>query len=188
MISPKVIGAAATLALVLAVAAPTAGLAEYRANNGGVRANGGYRPPPPGSVARPGPAVAAAPAVGGYRAAAPMAQLAEAAGFIVVAMAVVITAAIVITIMTAIAAALPQALSSVPSSAGRWPRKATAITAGRAFIMRRATPATHITTALRSRRRVAGMMRSAYCMQTYPSYDPQSGTYLGDDGYQHPCP
>ena len=28
----------------------------------------------------------------------------------------------------------------------------------------------------------------AYCMQTYPSYDPQSGTYLGDDGYQHPCP
>jgi BA14K-like protein len=28
----------------------------------------------------------------------------------------------------------------------------------------------------------------AYCMQTYPSYDRQSGTYLGDDGYQHPCP
>jgi hypothetical protein len=28
----------------------------------------------------------------------------------------------------------------------------------------------------------------AYCMQTYRSYDPQSGTYLGFDGQQHPCP
>ncbi|MBU6464427.1 MAG: BA14K family protein [Bradyrhizobium sp.] len=28
----------------------------------------------------------------------------------------------------------------------------------------------------------------AYCMQTYRSYDPQSGTYLGYDGYRHPCP
>jgi hypothetical protein len=28
----------------------------------------------------------------------------------------------------------------------------------------------------------------AYCMQTYRSYDPQSGTYLGFDGYRHPCP
>jgi hypothetical protein len=28
----------------------------------------------------------------------------------------------------------------------------------------------------------------AYCMQTYRSYDPQSGTYLGLDGYRHPCP
>jgi hypothetical protein len=28
----------------------------------------------------------------------------------------------------------------------------------------------------------------AYCMQTYRSYDPQSGTYLGNDGYRHPCP
>jgi hypothetical protein len=27
-----------------------------------------------------------------------------------------------------------------------------------------------------------------YCMQTYRSYDPQSGTYLGNDGYRHPCP
>jgi BA14K-like protein len=25
-------------------------------------------------------------------------------------------------------------------------------------------------------------------MQTYRSYDPQSGTYLGNDGYRHPCP
>jgi hypothetical protein len=27
-----------------------------------------------------------------------------------------------------------------------------------------------------------------YCMQTYRSYDPQSGTYLGFDGLRHPCP
>jgi hypothetical protein len=28
----------------------------------------------------------------------------------------------------------------------------------------------------------------AWCMQTYRSYDPRSGTYLGFDGYRHPCP
>ena len=28
----------------------------------------------------------------------------------------------------------------------------------------------------------------AHCMQTYRSYDPQSGTYIGTDGQQHPCP
>jgi hypothetical protein len=28
----------------------------------------------------------------------------------------------------------------------------------------------------------------AYCMQTYRSYDRRSGTYLGLDGYRHPCP
>src|SRR4051794_16731216 len=27
-----------------------------------------------------------------------------------------------------------------------------------------------------------------YCMQRYKSYDPNSGTYLGYDGYRHPCP
>ena len=27
-----------------------------------------------------------------------------------------------------------------------------------------------------------------YCMQQYKSYDPRSGTYLGYDGYRHPCP
>ena len=27
----------------------------------------------------------------------------------------------------------------------------------------------------------------AYCMQTYKSYDPRSGTYLGYDGRRHPC-
>jgi hypothetical protein len=28
----------------------------------------------------------------------------------------------------------------------------------------------------------------AYCEQTYRSYDPVSGTYLGYDGLRHPCP
>ena len=28
----------------------------------------------------------------------------------------------------------------------------------------------------------------AYCMRRFRSYDPSSGTYLGYDGYRHPCP
>jgi hypothetical protein len=28
----------------------------------------------------------------------------------------------------------------------------------------------------------------AYCMQRYRSYDPESGTFLGNDGLRHPCP
>ncbi len=28
----------------------------------------------------------------------------------------------------------------------------------------------------------------AYCEQRFKSYDPRSGTYLGYDGYRHPCP
>jgi hypothetical protein len=28
----------------------------------------------------------------------------------------------------------------------------------------------------------------AYCMRRFRSYDPYSGTYLGYDGYRHPCP
>jgi hypothetical protein len=28
----------------------------------------------------------------------------------------------------------------------------------------------------------------AYCMQRFRSYDPASGTYLGNDGHRHPCP
>jgi hypothetical protein len=35
---------------------------------------------------------------------------------------------------------------------------------------------------------VGGDDAVAYCMQTYRSYDPGSGTYLGNDGYRHPCP
>ena len=28
----------------------------------------------------------------------------------------------------------------------------------------------------------------AYCMQRFRSYDPRNGTFLGNDGYRHPCP
>lgn len=28
----------------------------------------------------------------------------------------------------------------------------------------------------------------AYCMRRFRSYDPGSGTYLGNDGYRHACP
>ena len=27
-----------------------------------------------------------------------------------------------------------------------------------------------------------------YCMRRFRSYDPRTGTYLGNDGYRHPCP
>ncbi len=27
-----------------------------------------------------------------------------------------------------------------------------------------------------------------YCLSRFKSYDPRSGTYLGYDGYRHPCP
>jgi hypothetical protein len=28
----------------------------------------------------------------------------------------------------------------------------------------------------------------SYCMQRFRSYDPRSGTYMGNDGHRHPCP
>jgi hypothetical protein len=34
----------------------------------------------------------------------------------------------------------------------------------------------------------AGNSAVAYCSQRFRSYDPASGTYLGYDGYRHPCP
>lgn len=34
----------------------------------------------------------------------------------------------------------------------------------------------------------AGSNAVAYCSQRFRSYDPASGTYLGYDGYRHPCP
>lgn len=29
---------------------------------------------------------------------------------------------------------------------------------------------------------------TAYCLQRFRSYDPRSGSYLGFDGFRHPCP
>jgi hypothetical protein len=34
----------------------------------------------------------------------------------------------------------------------------------------------------------AGDAAVAYCMQRFRSYDPYSMTYLGHDGFRHPCP
>ena len=34
----------------------------------------------------------------------------------------------------------------------------------------------------------AAQQNVAYCAQRFRSYDPASGTYLGTDGYRHPCP
>lgn len=34
----------------------------------------------------------------------------------------------------------------------------------------------------------AGGGEVAYCQQRFRSYDPGSGTYLGFDGFRHPCP
>jgi hypothetical protein len=34
----------------------------------------------------------------------------------------------------------------------------------------------------------AGDDAVSYCMSRFKSYDPRSGTYLGYDGYRHPCP
>ena len=191
MISPKVTSTAAALALVLSVAAPTAGLAEYKTNNaGGVRGNGGYRPPPIGSVARPGAAVAAAPAVGGYRAAAPMAQPGggggvyrggysggynrgyrdrdhdrdrDRGGFVAGAVAGAIIGGAVASQGYGYYGGPGVYYAPSYSSDSYYDGPAVAPAPG-------------------------GDDAVAYCMQTYPSYDPQSGTYLGNDGYQHPCP
>lgn len=35
---------------------------------------------------------------------------------------------------------------------------------------------------------VPGANAAAYCAQRFRSYDPRSGTYLGNDGIRHPCP
>ena len=39
-----------------------------------------------------------------------------------------------------------------------------------------------------SQAQAAAANADAYCFQRYKSYDPASGTYLGYDGYRHPCP
>jgi hypothetical protein len=34
---------------------------------------------------------------------------------------------------------------------------------------------------------VSGGVDPSYCAQRYRSWDPASGTYLGNDGLRHPC-
>jgi hypothetical protein len=182
------------MALVLSVAAPTAGFAEYKSNSGsGVRANGSYRPPPPGGIARPGPAVVAAPAVGGYRAAAPMAQPGgggvyrggygggynagyrggdrdhdrdrdrDRRGFVAGAVAGVIIGGAV-------------ASQGYGSYGGPGIYYAPSYYSDPSYDGPATAPAP------------TGDDAVADCIQTYRTYDPQSGMYLGDDGLQHACP
>jgi hypothetical protein len=42
--------------------------------------------------------------------------------------------------------------------------------------------------AIASQQAQAAQNAHAYCAQRFRSYDPASGTYLGYDGYRHPCP
>ncbi len=105
---------------------------------------------------------------------------------------VVIAAAV--TVIAAVAASFP-ASSPVLWSAARW-RQAPimadlaimaadrAIMAGRAITMTAMTAVPLRWPQVRS----GAIISVAYCMQTYKSYDPQSGTYLGYDGQRHPCP
>ena len=86
-------------------------------------------------------------------------------------MAVVITAAVTIVVA---AGALVQALRLERCSAA--PSLRRAITA-RATTLMSSGPAY-----------VVGGSDDAYCSRRYRSYDPASGTYLGYDGYRHPCP
>jgi hypothetical protein len=181
MIHPRGLSAAAATALVLSMAAPAAGLAEYKANNGGnVRAGGGYRPAV--SPARPAPAVVGAPAVGASRAATPMPQPAtvfrgaegigdhgsfrgdhdhdhdrdrDRRAFVPGGVVIIGGAAVV----------GPPAYFAPGYSGDQYSIGGPAV-----------APAAASDDAI------------AACMQAYPSYDPQSGTYIGDDGLQHPCP
>jgi BA14K-like protein len=194
MISPKVMSTAVTLAVVLSVAAPTAGFAEYKTNNGGgVRGNGGYRPPPPVSIARPGPAVVAAPAVGGYRATAPMAQPGGGGGVYRGGYAGGYNRGyrdhdhdhdrdrdrgngFVPGVVTGVIIGGALASQGYGTYGGPGIYYAPSYSSDPYYNAPAVAPAP------------GGDDAVAYCIQTYPSYDPQSGTYLGDDGYQHACP
>ena len=71
---------------------------------------------------------------------------------------------------TTAAALRSPALQPAPFSAARW---------------RRSGP---IITAALCRAVYYGGDAVQYCLSRFKSYDPYSGTYLGYDGYRHPCP
>ena len=45
-----------------------------------------------------------------------------------------------------------------------------------------------LVTPVQYRRGYRGGRTVDYCMRRFRSYDPNSGTYLGNDGYRHRCP
>ena len=180
MINPTGFSAAAAVVLVLATAAPTAGLAEYKSNNGGnIRAGGNYRPP--AAPYRNGPSVAGVPAAGAYRAAVPTVQ--------------------------------PGGVYRNGYGGGYnggyrggyrdhdhdRDRHALVIIGGASPVYgyyygapAYYAPGYHGDGYDDGGPPVApasvGDDTIAYCTQTYSSYDPRSGTYLGNDGYQYACP
>jgi hypothetical protein len=194
MISSKVVSAAAALALTMVL--PSAGFADYKGNaNGSVRAGSAYRPS--GSVYRPGAAVVAAPATGGFRGGAPMAQPGVATPMVQPGGARVYggynggynggyrggdrdrdhdrdRGAFIAGAATGVI--IGGAIASQGYSYG-----APAYYAPGYYGDQNYDGGPAVAPA-------AGDDAVNYCMQTYSSYDPQSGTYVGSDGYQHPCP
>jgi hypothetical protein len=193
MISPRVVTRVATrvvstaAALALATVLPSASFADYKGNASSVRAGGAYRPP--GKVYRPGAAVVAAPAAGGFRGGAPMAQPGAATPMVQPGGARIYggynggynggyrggdrdhdrdRGAFVAGVIIGGAIA-SQGYGYSYGAPGYYSDQY--YDGGPAV-----APAP------------AGDDAVTYCMQTYSSYDPQSGTYIGNDGYQHPCP
>jgi BA14K-like protein len=147
MINSRGIGAATAIALILLLAAPSDGLAQYRINQR-ISERPNALPRPPMRTRQPPPV--AAPATSTYRNVAPVP---------------------------------PAAAYRI----GDHDRERGAFAAGVAagVVLGGATAAPgiyYVPTPSPADDPVA------YCTQMYSSYDPQSGTYIGDDGAPHPCP
>jgi hypothetical protein len=146
MINPASFGAVASMALVLVLAEPADGLAQYKINQGpNERTN--VPPRPPMRMVRPGPLVAPSPA---YHNAAPV----------------------------------PPAAAIRPGDHdGDRGAFAAGVAAGVVLGGALAAPGIYnVPTPSPVDDPVA------YCAWMYSSYDPQSGTYIGDDGIAHSCP
>jgi hypothetical protein len=160
MIDPRALSAGAAIALLFSTLAPTAGLAEYR-NSNGSNLGATYRPPM--MVYRPGRPVLAAPGAVYHGANGGFRRPdhdgdRERRAFV----AGTVTGVI-----------LGGAVAS--QGFGYYDGAPAAFPPGYGY----GGPAT-----------VQGPAADAiaYCMQAYSSYDPRSGTYIGDDGNPHPCP
>jgi hypothetical protein len=165
MISRKGLSTATITALLLSMAAPTTGFAQYKVSNSG-NVGAAYRVPMIAS--RPGAGVAAAPTAGGYR---------------------------------------PTPVSPGATHQGSYGGVQNGTNGGfhrpdpggdrerRAFVAGAVTGAI-LGGAIASQGQgynqgLPGPIAAdaiAYCLQTYLSYDPRSGTYIGDDGNPYPCP
>jgi len=169
MIDPRALSTAAAIALLFSMLAPTAGLAEYRNSNGN---NVGATHRPPMITYRPGPAVIAAPGavyrgfggsihngVNGAFNRPDHDGDRERRAFVAGA----VTGAIFGGAIASQGLGYDQGTPIYPPP-GYYD--------GGPAVVQGPVAADAI----------------AYCMQTYSSYDPQSGTYIGDDGNPHPCP